>query len=282
MSRAYALRLLQAGREVYALGKAKEGVQQGNSYGAPCRYEETTWADDMKWGAAELYRATGERAFLEDAKRYARLAAADTWMGKEQTKHYQFYPFINLGHFRLYGLVDAGLRRTLAGYYREGIESCLRTSASNTYRIGVPFIWCSNNLAVALATRLVLYERMTGDRPSAPSPPRNATGSWGATAGASPCSRAPPPAATTRRTCSSSPTRCSSARCAACSRTAPSTAESSRASKASPSPNPTRSRLPGRTRRLPRRHQGLLDRRADHGRHGLGHSSVVFTSSGLA
>ena len=30
------------GKEVYALGKAKEGVQQGNSYGAPYRYEETT------------------------------------------------------------------------------------------------------------------------------------------------------------------------------------------------------------------------------------------------
>jgi hypothetical protein len=50
--------LLKAGREVYALGQAKEGVQQGNSYGAPYRYAETTWADDMEWGAAELYRAT--------------------------------------------------------------------------------------------------------------------------------------------------------------------------------------------------------------------------------
>jgi endoglucanase len=159
---AYAARLLQAGREVYALGKSKEGVQQGNSYGAPYRYEETTWADDMEWGAAELFRATGERAFLEDAKRYARLAAADTWMGKEQTKHYQYYPFVNLGHFRLYDLVERSFQSTLAAYYREGIESCLRASASNPYRIGVPFIWCSNNLAVALATQLILYERMTG------------------------------------------------------------------------------------------------------------------------
>lgn len=51
----YANRLLRAAIEVYALGKAKEGVQQGNSYGAPYRYEETTWADDMEWGAAELF-----------------------------------------------------------------------------------------------------------------------------------------------------------------------------------------------------------------------------------
>ena len=52
--RGFAERLLRAAEEVYALGQAKEGVQQGNSYGAPYRYAETTWADDMEWGAAEL------------------------------------------------------------------------------------------------------------------------------------------------------------------------------------------------------------------------------------
>jgi hypothetical protein len=33
----------------------------------------------------------------------------------------------------------------------------------NPYRIGVPFIWCSNNLLVALVTQCLFYERMTGD-----------------------------------------------------------------------------------------------------------------------
>ncbi|HEY5915206.1 MAG TPA: glycoside hydrolase family 9 protein, partial [Verrucomicrobiae bacterium] len=46
--RDFARRCLRAGEEVYALGRAKEGVQQGNSYRAPYRYEETTWADDME------------------------------------------------------------------------------------------------------------------------------------------------------------------------------------------------------------------------------------------
>jgi endoglucanase len=161
--RAYAARLLKAGVEVYALGRAKEGVQQGNSYGAPYRYEETTWADDMEWGAVELYRATGERRYLCDAERYARISASESWMGREQTKHYQFYPFMNLGHFRLYGVAPPALRRELAGFYREGIERCVAAGRKNPYGVGVPFIWCSNNLVVALATQCVLYERMTGD-----------------------------------------------------------------------------------------------------------------------
>jgi endoglucanase len=160
----YAARCLKAGLEVYELGRAKEGVQQGNSYGAPYRYEETTWADDMEWGAAELFRATGEKRFLEDAKRYAKLAADEGWMGKEQTGHYQYYPFMNVGHFRLYDLVDADFKKLLASYYRAGIDRCVAVGEKNPYRVGVPFIWCSNNLLTALVTQCLLYERMTGDR----------------------------------------------------------------------------------------------------------------------
>src|ERR1044072_3511893 len=162
--RAYAQRLLRAGVEVYELGRGEEGGQQGNSYGAPYRDEETTWADDMEWGAAELYRATGERRYLKDGERYARLAASESWMGKETTGHYQVYPFMSVGPFRLYELAGARLRAELAAYYREGIERCVGTGSKNPYGIGVPFIWCSNNLLVALATQCLLYERMTGDR----------------------------------------------------------------------------------------------------------------------
>jgi endoglucanase len=159
----FAAQCLKAGEEVYAMGRAKEGVQQGNSYGAPYRYAETTWADDMEWGAAELFRAMGKPEYLADAKRYAEIIQSESWMGKEQTGHYQYYPFMNLGHFELYGLVDADFKKKLAAYYREGIERCLRAGTKNPYRIGVPFIWCSNNLTVALATQILLYEKMTGD-----------------------------------------------------------------------------------------------------------------------
>lgn len=161
--RDYAQRLLRAGREVYALGQNQEGVQQGNSFGAPYRYEETTWADDMEWGATELFRATREKQFLADAIRYARIARDESWMGQSQTRHYQYYPFMNVGHFRLYDLVDATTRRQLAAYYRNGLEQAIKTAAGNPYQVGVPFIWCSNNLIVALATQVILYQRMTGD-----------------------------------------------------------------------------------------------------------------------
>jgi endoglucanase len=159
----FAARCLQAGIEVYQLGLAKEGVQQGNSYNSPYRYAETTWADDMEWGAAELYHATHKRTYLDDAKRYAKMIEDESWMGREETGHYQYYPFINLGHFALWDSADRSFKKELAAYYREGIEACLGMARKNPYRIGVPFIWCSNNLTTALATQIMLYERMTGD-----------------------------------------------------------------------------------------------------------------------
>jgi hypothetical protein len=44
------------------------------------------------------------------------------------------------------------------GRRMEGVQQ------GNSYGIGVPFIWCSNNLLVALVTQAQLYQAMTGDR----------------------------------------------------------------------------------------------------------------------
>lgn len=160
---AFALRCLQAGRDVYELGRRGEGFQQGNSFGAPYRYNEDTWADDMEWGAAELFKATGERRYLDEAVRYARLIGATSMVGRDTAEHYQFYPFMNAGHFALHPHVDDALRQELAGFYGENLAAAERRAAGSPYSVGVPFLWCSNNLAVALATQALMYERMTGD-----------------------------------------------------------------------------------------------------------------------
>jgi endoglucanase len=160
---AFADRSLEAAREVYAMGRRQEGYQQGNSYGAPYRYSERTWADDMEWGAAELFKATGEAVYLRDAIHYARMVGPTSWMQLDTAAHYEYYPFVNVGHFALYPLVDTALRDTLAGYYRDGIERTMERGRTNPFGIGVPFIWCSNNLTTALITQILLYELMTGD-----------------------------------------------------------------------------------------------------------------------
>src|SRR5262249_23322857 len=112
----------------------------------------------------ELFRATGEKSFLNDAIHYAELAGTEGWFDQEKIGHYQFYPFMNAGHFRPYDLVDRDEQTKLAGYYRDQIAHCEKRAADNPYHVGVPYIWCSNNLTVALATECIFYERMSGDK----------------------------------------------------------------------------------------------------------------------
>ncbi len=160
----FAVQCLKSAIELYNMGKNQEGYQQGNSYGAPYRYNEETWADDMEWAAAELYAATSEKKYLTDAIHYAGLIEATSWMQYDSVAHYQYYPFVNIGHYALYHFVDNTTKENLAAYYRSGIEKCLARGSKNMYDEGAPFIWCSNNLEVALATQIILYEKMTGDR----------------------------------------------------------------------------------------------------------------------
>jgi hypothetical protein len=152
-----------AARTLYELGQSKEGYQQGNSFKAPYRYEEITWADDMEWAAAELYKNTKNEKYLQDGMRYAEIFGTNTWMTRDTASHYLLYPFINIGHYAMYDLVDDDFKEKLANYYREEIEYTLTRAVTNPFGIGVPFIWCSNNLLAGLITQMILYEKMTGD-----------------------------------------------------------------------------------------------------------------------
>src|SRR5439155_8930182 len=131
---------------------------------------EDTWADDMEWAAAELYKALRKPSYLADAERYAGIIGATSWMqyetsdmGEQMSRHYERYPFTNVGHFALYQIADAKTKREVAGYYRDGIERIVTRGRTNPYGVGVPFLWCSNNLVVAFITQVMLYEKMTGD-----------------------------------------------------------------------------------------------------------------------
>lgn len=150
----------------YALGERYPGVCQTSPGGAPYFYEEDNWVDDMELGAALLQQLTGEHRYLDDAMRYAKREPVTPWMGADTASHYQWYPFHNAGHYETWrdasGPAGAPSRAELAGYYRDGLTRVVHR-ADNGFRIGIPFIWCSNDLLVSFANQVALYRRMTGD-----------------------------------------------------------------------------------------------------------------------
>jgi hypothetical protein len=48
-------------------------------------------------------------------------------------------------------------------YYSRGLDAVV-ARANNGFRVGIPFIWCSNDLMTAFATQAMLYRQMTGDQ----------------------------------------------------------------------------------------------------------------------
>ncbi|MBD0777405.1 glycoside hydrolase family 9 protein [Maribacter sp. ANRC-HE7] len=158
----FAQTCLKAAKELYQMGKSQEGYQQGNSFGAPYRYEENTWADDMEWAAACLYKITKKKEFLRDARGYAKIIGNWSWMERDTASHYEMYPFINMGHYALWQVGSSKDKKEMSAYYKHNLEQVKKRSRENPYGIGHLFIWCSNNLAAAVATQAMLYEEMTG------------------------------------------------------------------------------------------------------------------------
>ena len=159
---AFADTLRRKAAEAYALGRANPGVCQTAPAGQPYFYEEANWADDMELGAALLHSLTGERRYLSEALEFAAREPVTPWMGADTARHYEWYPWHNAGHFEAWRGATAAERATLAAYYRRGLEA-VAARADNGFRVGIPFIWCSNNLMASLATQARLYREMTGD-----------------------------------------------------------------------------------------------------------------------
>ena len=159
---ALARELRRKAASAYALGRRFPGVCQTAPGRAPYFYEEENWVDDMELAATQLHALTGEPRYLREAAEYARREPVTPWMGADTARHYEWYPWYNAGHHELWREGTRADRARAAGYYRRGLAA-VAARGGNGFRVGIPFIWCSNDLMVSFATQALLYRRMTGD-----------------------------------------------------------------------------------------------------------------------
>ena len=159
---AFAAVMRRKAHDAYELGRAHPGVCQTAPGRAPYFYEEDNWVDDMELGAAELYALTHEPRYLTEAVQYARMEPVTPWMGQDTASHYEWFPWHNNGHYEIWRVGGAYEKRLMTDFYRRGV-ALVATRAQNGFRIGIPFIWCSNNLLISFATQARLYREMSGD-----------------------------------------------------------------------------------------------------------------------
>jgi len=165
----YAKKLYSKSNDALAFGMRKPGACQTAPGGAPYFYEEDNWTDDMELACAEVSEKTPAMPGyvsdqLQSGFRYAKEEPITPWLGKDTARHYQWYPFINVGHYELAKQLHGKQRDTIIHFYKEGIDRVWNKSQANAFYRGIPFIWCSNNLTVAFAIQCYWYRQLTGDK----------------------------------------------------------------------------------------------------------------------
>jgi endoglucanase len=170
----------------YAL--KKPGVTQTASVRSPYIYAEENWTDDMELAATAIHDMVNHSAgaadngyYMVQALAYAKKEKTTPWLGTDTAKHYQWYPFINLGHYELIKAIQSkqfapvrgydknfvdgfpGNADTVLNYYKQGIQKVWNKASGNAFYRGVPFIWCSNNLTTSFATQCYWYRTLSKD-----------------------------------------------------------------------------------------------------------------------
>jgi len=152
--------------DAYQVGIDKPGNCQTASVVSPYIYEEDNWVDDMELGAIELYHSTGDKKYFTQALEYGRREPITPWMGADSVKHYQIYPFMNMGHYQLATTGDARIKNEFIRNLRSGIQRVYERAKEldSPFFNGIPSVWCSNNLTTAMLTQCILYRQLSGDR----------------------------------------------------------------------------------------------------------------------
>jgi endoglucanase len=173
--------------EAYIKGLEKPGFTQTASVKSPYIYAEENWTDDMELAAAALSEmfltikqsevsfplySNLASEYYNYALEFSMKEKITPWLGTDTAKHYQWYPFINIGHYELAKQAQRqekwfrfkGVTDMLTGFYKEGIQRVWNKAQSNAFYRGIPFIWCSNNLTVSFAIQCYWYKELTGDK----------------------------------------------------------------------------------------------------------------------
>ena len=165
----YAKKLIDHAYTAIKYALIKPGVTQTVSVKSPYIYAEDNWTDDMELGFASLanslhyFKNNDLDQSLDSSFKYSQLEKVTPWFYRDTANHYQYYPFINLGHYELAKQLKGSKRDSIISYYKQGIEDVWERAKENAFYRGVPFIWCSNNLTTSFAIQCLWYQQLSGD-----------------------------------------------------------------------------------------------------------------------
>ncbi|MBQ1990222.1 MAG: glycoside hydrolase family 9 protein, partial [Rikenellaceae bacterium] len=108
--------------DAMAFAEAKPGAFHGVCYKEPYFYEEANWIDDMELAAAALHLMEPENEYwLKRADYWGELEPITPWMETGKARHYQWYPFVNVGHYLIAEAGNDAQKAKYESYMGEGL-----------------------------------------------------------------------------------------------------------------------------------------------------------------
>lgn len=149
--------------QAYNFAEEEPGNTQTACLVSPYFYEEDSYVDDIELAAATMYDMFKTEEWLKKADYWGELEPISPWMELGRGRHYQFYPFINLGHYYLASSPDSVKSSKYREFMKQGLQALKNRATGDPFMNGIPYIWCSNNLTSAAITQARLYNEVTGD-----------------------------------------------------------------------------------------------------------------------
>jgi hypothetical protein len=149
-------------RQAFAFGLTDLGATQTACNVSPYFYEEDNYVDDLQLAAWELYTLTGDKNYLSQADYWGNLEPVTPWIVMDTARHYQYYPFVNLGHAGI-GMSDTEYAGKYLFFMRQGLKMLKDRRLDDPFRVTVPFTWCSGNFVNAALTQHLIYAEASGD-----------------------------------------------------------------------------------------------------------------------
>ncbi|HNX66136.1 MAG TPA: glycoside hydrolase family 9 protein [Bacteroidales bacterium] len=158
----FAQKLAAKARDAWEFGLTDLGTTQTACTVSPYFYEEDNYVDDLELAAWEMYKLTNDKQYLTRSDYWGTLEPVTPWIERDTARHYQYYPFVNLGHANI-ALSGTDYASKYRAYMRKGLTILESRNPQDPFHIPIPFIWCSNNYIAAALTQCHLYYEATGD-----------------------------------------------------------------------------------------------------------------------
>ena len=137
--------------QIYVIGKNKPMGSNPGLYGQT----GTAWVDEMLAGSAELYRLTGDMAYLTDALGF-----------NTQVENHGWAPnYSQSADFSRHTLYMAGAADAVSEYWRLDVENYQAKVSTNEFTTGMVYIdeWADLRYAAGAGFSSALYAQATGD-----------------------------------------------------------------------------------------------------------------------